>query len=177
MLCCRTYIKLHRATMRWLEMTLNQIRLQYPGRMTDLEVQQHWLFHWFHKHICDSVWYLYSTPRTSYLQLMAATNKVESENEEIWDKVRVRAMVVTDSGKEQQNWGNRLPSSWPPWQRLGKIIAPLACQVAHRRGITEGDTVVVASPAPQIPIMVGGALDRPPQPMVYLLGREHWKRK
>ena len=37
-----------------LEGTLNQIRLQCPGRMTDLEVQQHLkdhLFHRVHKHI------------------------------------------------------------------------------------------------------------------------------
>ena len=54
-------------TMR-LEGTLNQIRLQCPGGMTDLEVQQHlkdFLFHRVWKHICNSVWYLYSTPRTS----------------------------------------------------------------------------------------------------------------
>ena len=37
--------------------------------------------------------------------------KAESENEEIWDKVRARAAVATDPVKEQQNWGNRLPSS------------------------------------------------------------------
>ena len=44
-----------------LEGTFKQIRLQYPGRMMDLEVQLHlkdFLFHGVHKHICDSAWYL-----------------------------------------------------------------------------------------------------------------------
>ena len=68
----------------------------------DLEVQQHLKDHLFHrvqKHICDSVQYLYSTPRTSYLQLMVTVHKVESENEEIWDKVRSRATIATDPGE------------------------------------------------------------------------------
>ena len=41
-----------------LEETLNRIHLQCPGRMTDLEAQQHLKDHLFHgicKHICDSV--------------------------------------------------------------------------------------------------------------------------
>ena len=68
----------------------------------DLEVQQHLkdcLFQGVHKHIRDSIRYLYSTPGTSYLQLMVAAQKAKSENEEIWDKVRARVAVVTDSGE------------------------------------------------------------------------------
>ena len=41
-----------------LEGTLNQIRLQCPRRMMDLEVQQHLkdhLFHRVYKHICNSI--------------------------------------------------------------------------------------------------------------------------
>ena len=48
-----------------LEGTLNQIQLQCPGRMMDIEAQQHLkdcLFHRVCKHICDSIWYLYSIP-------------------------------------------------------------------------------------------------------------------
>ena len=48
-----------------LEGNLNQIRLQCPGRMMDLEVQQHLkdgLFHRVQKHMCKSNQYLYSTP-------------------------------------------------------------------------------------------------------------------
>ena len=72
-----------------LEGTLNQIQLQCPRRMTDEEVQQHvkdCLFHGIHKHTCSSVQYLYSAPGTSYLQLMVATCKAESKNEETWEK-------------------------------------------------------------------------------------------
>ena len=52
-----------------LEGTLNQIQLQCPGRMMNLEAQQHLkecLFHGVHKHIFDSIQYLYSIPGTSY---------------------------------------------------------------------------------------------------------------
>ena len=48
----------------WLEGTLNWIQLQCPRRITDLEAQKHLkdcLFHGVHKHICNSVWYLYNT--------------------------------------------------------------------------------------------------------------------
>ena len=65
-----------------LEGTLNQIKLQCPGRMMDLEVQQHLkdcLFHGVHKHIWVSIMYLYSIPGTSYLQLMVVTQKAESK--------------------------------------------------------------------------------------------------
>ena len=69
-----------------LEGALNQIKLQCPGRVTDLEVQQHLKDHLFHgvcKHIWDSIKYLYCTPRTSYSQLMVAAHKAESKNEEV----------------------------------------------------------------------------------------------
>ena len=68
----------------------------------ELEVQQHLrdcLFHKVHKHIQDSIRYLYSIPRTSYSQLMVATQKAESKNEEIQDKVRARAAVAINSGE------------------------------------------------------------------------------
>ena len=84
---------------RRLEGTLNQIRLQWPGRVTDVEVQQHLKDHLFHgvcKHIRDSIRYLYSSLRTIYSQLMIAICKVERENEEACDKVRARSALTTD---------------------------------------------------------------------------------
>ena len=44
----------------------------------DLEAQQllkDHLFHGFHKHICNSIQYLYSTPGTSYSRLMDAPRR------------------------------------------------------------------------------------------------------
>ena len=85
-----------------LEGTLNQIRLQWLGRMTDLEVQWHLkdcLFYGVCKHIWDYVWYLYSNPETSYSQLMFAACKAESENEETCEKVRTRAAMTTGPGE------------------------------------------------------------------------------
>ena len=84
-------------TMR-LEGTLNQIHLQCPGRMTDLEAQQHLqdhLFHGMRKHICDSVWYLYSTHSMSYSQLKIPAQKVECKKEETQDWARARTVVTT----------------------------------------------------------------------------------
>ena len=89
----------------WLEGNLNQIQLQCPGRMTVLEAQQHLkdcLFHGVCKHICDSILYLYSTPGTSHSQLMVVAHKAESESEEIKDKMRVRATVMTDQGERTE---------------------------------------------------------------------------
>ena len=82
-----------------LEGTLNQIRLQCPRRVTDLEAQQHLkdhLFRGIHKHIRDSIRYLHSNSGTTYFQLMIAACKGESENEEACDKVRARSAMTTD---------------------------------------------------------------------------------
>ena len=84
-----------------LEGTLHQIQLQCPGRMTDLEAQQHLrdcLFHGVRKHTHDSIQYLYNSPSISYSQVMIAAHKVENENEETWDWIRMRAVVATVEG-------------------------------------------------------------------------------
>ena len=69
----------------------------------DLEAQQHLkdcLFHGVCKHICDSVWYLYRTPGTSYSQLMVATR---------------RATVTTNLGEGMAKLG----------QQIAKLMATL----------------------------------------------------
>ena len=93
-----------------LEGTLNQIRLQWPGGMKDLEVQQHLkkCFSMESGNTYVTVSYLYSTPRTPYSQLMVTTYKVESENEEIWDKVRARPTVATDLGEGMTELGQQI---------------------------------------------------------------------
>ena len=105
------------------EGTLNQIQLQCPRRIMDLEAEQHLkdhLFHGVYKHIHDSVWYLYSTLGNSYSQLMVAAQKVKSENEETWEKVRARAAVTTDPGEEMAKLG----------QQIAKLMATLT-QTGH----------------------------------------------
>ena len=47
------------------------------------------------RHICDSIWYLYSTPSISYFQLMLAAQNTEGVNEESQDQIRARATVTT----------------------------------------------------------------------------------
>ena len=82
-----------------LEGILNQIQLQCSGSMNDLEAQQYLrdhLFHGIRKHICGSIWYLYSTSSVSYSQLMVTTWKAKSKNEETQDHVRVKAAVTTE---------------------------------------------------------------------------------
>ena len=118
------------------EETLNQIRLYYPSRMMDLEVQQHLkdcIFHGVHMYICDSVWYLYSSPGTSYSQLMVATCKMESENKEIWDKMRARAMVATDSGEGMAELGQQIAKLMATLTKAGLGKAPLMHQVPPGR--------------------------------------------
>ena len=81
-----------------LQGTLNQIQLQCPGRMMDLEAQQHLrdcLLLGVRKHISDSIWYLHSSPCILYSQLMIAAQKVESRNAETQEWIRVKATVIT----------------------------------------------------------------------------------
>ena len=71
-----------------LEGTLNQTRLQCPGRITDWEVQQYLkdcLFHGVCKHMRDSIQYLYSNPGTMYSQFMVNAHKTESKK---WKTLR-----------------------------------------------------------------------------------------
>ena len=129
-----------------LEGILNQIKQQCPGRMTDLEVQQHLkdcLFHGACKHIWDFIRYLYNTPGTSYLQLMVATWKAESKNEEIWDKVRARAAVTTDSGESTTELGQQIAKLMAGLTRAGQ--QPGQCpkqprERGHGRGWVDRDT-------------------------------------
>ena len=77
-------------------------------------MQQHLkdcLLHGVHKHIRDSIYYLYNNPGTTYSQLMVTAHKVESENEEAQDKVWARSAVPTkpvDSAAELGNQKVRL---------------------------------------------------------------------
>ena len=106
-----------------LEGTLKQIRLQCPGRMMELEVQKYLkdcLFHRVHKHICNSIRYIYSTLRTLFSQLMVAAHKVESENGEIEDKVRARAAVTTDSGEGTIELGQQIAKLMAALTRAGQ---------------------------------------------------------
>ena len=83
--------------------------------MTDIVVQQHLkdcLFHGVCKHIHESIQYLYSTPRTSSLQLMV---QVVNKNEEILDKVRSRATVTTELGEGMAEL----------WHQIAKLMAAL----------------------------------------------------
>ena len=92
-----------------LEGTLNQIQLKCPGWIADHEVLWHLkdhLFHGVHKHIRESIKYLYSNLETTYSQLMVMAHKAESEMEEAKDKIRARSAVTTevvDCSKELSN--------------------------------------------------------------------------
>ena len=131
-----------------LEGTLNQIRLQCLRRMTDLEVQQHLkdhLFHRVHKHISDSIRYLYSTPWTSYSQLMVAAQKAESENEGIQDKVKARAAVATNSGEEATELEQQIAKLMATLTKAGQGSNPASApssprERGHGRGCTDRGT-------------------------------------
>ena len=135
------------STMR-LEGTLNQIQLQCPRRMTDLEAQQHLKDHLFHgvcKHIHDSIWYLYSTPSTSYLQLMVTAQKAQSKNEEIQDKMRARAMVTTDQGEGTTELEQQTAKLMATLTQAGQGNGPSSVpgspkERGHTWGCNSGDT-------------------------------------
>ena len=156
-----------------LEGTLNQIRLQCPRRMMDLEVQQHLkdcLFHGVHKHIHDSIWYLYRTPETAYSQWMVTTHKVESENEEIQDKVRARAVVATDSRDGMAELEQQIAKLMAALTKAGQGDNPFSAPSSPWKRDHRRDAIVVAPQDAQTPTMVGVALDRQPQPKAYPLG-------
>ena len=65
--------------------------------MPQTEVSWHFkdrLFNGVHKHIRDSIRYLYSSPET-YSQLLVTAHKAESKTEEANDKVRARSAATT----------------------------------------------------------------------------------
>ena len=104
--------------------------------MLELEVQQHLkdcLFHGVWMHIRDSIRFLYSTPRTSQSQLMVATCKAESENEEIWDNVRARTAMTSHSREGTTELG----------QQIAKLMAILTMSgqgSSPARGCGRGQT-------------------------------------
>ena len=79
-----------------LQGTLNQIQLKCPRQIADCKVSWHLkdcLFHGVCKYIRDSVRYLFSNPKMTYLQLIVVAHKAESDMEEVKDKVRARSAV------------------------------------------------------------------------------------
>ena len=132
----------------WVEGTLNQIRLQCPRRIMDLEVQQHLkdcLFHGVCKHIRDSIWHLYSNPNTPYPQLMIAAHKVESDNKDAHDKVRARSAVTTEPVEGNTELGNQIAKLMAALTRAGQGNSPGSTpnsprQRGHGRGQTDRNT-------------------------------------
>ena len=144
-------------------MTLNQIRLLCPRRVTDLEVQQHLkdcLFHGVCKHR-DSIRYLYSSPRTTYSQLMVATHKAESENKEACDNVRARAAMTSDCGEGATELGHQIAKLMATLTRAGQGNSLASTPKSPDRDAMGRDgwtEVLLVTPAP---ITVGLVWDRP----------------
>ena len=154
-----------------LEGTLNQIRLQCPGRITDQELQQHLKDHLFQrvcKHIRHLIQYLYSNPRTTYSQLMITACKAESKNEETCDKVWARSAVTTEPVKGTTELGNQMGKLMAALIRAGQSNSPSSTQNSPREAVGEDrwTGTLLVTPAPT---MVKLAWDRPPQPTAYLL--------
>ena len=128
-----------------------------------MEVQQHLkdcLFHGVCKHICDSVWYLYSTPGTSYSQMMVAVQKVESENEETQEKVRARATVTTDLEEGMTDLGQQTAKLVATLTQTKQGSGPFSAQVVLGNMAVDGGAVVGVHPVTQTPTMARVALAR-----------------
>ena len=110
----------------------------------DLVVQQHFkecLFHGVCKHIRDSIRYLYSTPGTSYSQLMVATHKAESKNEPIRDKVRARVAVTTGPREGTTELGQQIAKLMFALTKVGQGSSPASTPSSPReRGCGRGCT-------------------------------------
>ena len=107
--------------------THNQIQLQCPRRIMDWGVQQHLkdcLFHGVHKHIRDSIWYLYSSPGTIYSQPIISAHKVESKNKEAQDKVRARSAMTTKPVGGTTELGNQIARLIAALTRAGQGNSP-----------------------------------------------------
>ena len=94
-----------------LEVTLNQIWLKCPGGIADCKVPWHLkdqLFHGVHKHIWDSIRYLYSNPEITYSKLMVTICKAESEMEEAKDKGSARSAVTTEVMDGSKELGDQI---------------------------------------------------------------------
>ena len=101
---------------------------------------------------------------------MVVTHKAESKNEEIWDKVRARAMVTTDLGKGMAELGQQIAKLMATLTKVGQGSNPSSAPTSpQERGCGRG-AIVVTPPVTQAPIMVGASLDRPPHPTAYPLG-------
>ena len=151
---------------------LNQIRLQCPGRMTGLEVQQHikdCLFHEVWKYIHDSTWYLYITPRISYSQMMIITHKAETKKEEIQDKARARAAVVSDLGEGMAELGQQIAKLMAVLTKAGQGSNPSSApRIPQKRGCGRG---LSDSNTPSCSNTHNGRSGPgPPQPTAYPLG-------
>ena len=129
-----------------LEGTLNQIWLQYPRSIMDSELQQHLkdcLFHGVCKHISNSIWYLYSNPRTTYSQLMITASKAESKNEKAQDKAR--SAVTTKPVDGTTELANQIAKQMAALTRAGQGNSPGSTphsprQRGHRRGQMDRNT-------------------------------------
>ena len=136
-----------------LEGTLNWIRLQCPGRITDWEVQQHLkdcLFHGVCKHIRDLIRYLYSNPGTTYSQLMIAAHKAESENKETHDKVRARSAMPTEPVEGTMELRHQIAKLMATLTRAGQGNSPASTPNSPRqRGCGKGwmDRITPAHPS------------------------------
>ena len=137
-----------------LEGTLNQIRLQCPRRVTDLEVQQHLkdcLFHRVCKHIRDPIRYLHSSPRTTYSQLMIAAHKAESENKEARDKVRARSAMTNEPVEGTTELGHQIAKLMATLTRVGQGNSPAIALNSPRQRPWEGTGGQEHSWPPQLP--------------------------
>ena len=154
-----------------LEGTLNQIRLQCPGRIMGWKVQVQLKDHLFHrvcKHIRDSIWYLYSYPRTNYSQLMITAHKAQSENEEAHDKVRAKSAVTTKPVEGTTELGNQIARLLAALTRAEQGNSPgSAPNSPDTKAMGEGGQTGTLLVLPT-PIMAKLVLDKMLQPTAYL---------
>ena len=104
-----------------------------------------YLFHGVHKHIRDSIRYLYSSLEITYSQLMVAAHKAESETEEVKDKVRARSAATTEVVDSSKGLGNQIARLMATLTRAEQGNCPTSAPNSprhrgHGRGWTDRNT-------------------------------------
>ena len=90
---------------------------------------------------------------------MVAAQKVESKNEETWEKVRARATVTTNLREGMEQLSEQIAKLMVT-PRLDRAALPPVHQVVPVNVAIDGGMVVGTHPVTQTPTMVGVVLAR-----------------
>ena len=93
---------------------------------------------------------------------MVATCKAESESEEIWDKLRARAAMATDSGEGTTELGQQIAKLMAALTKVGQGSSPSSAPSTPTREAMVEDVQTGVLPTAPAPILTRPVLNRAP---------------